>query len=195
MITTFNLTLRAATLILIIARAIYWFATSRQAQRAKPKQRRRTPDTIIIWASSLLVEILLITQLLGLNFLPFPAPASLQFLGFIAIIVGFTVCISARRTLGANWAHAAEYQIKPGHELVTTGVYRFIRHPIYAGLALAALGTELLVGSLLVIPLALVLVIFAQFQAAREETLLTQQFGQAYHHYTRHTHRYIPGIW
>ncbi|HJT87532.1 MAG TPA: isoprenylcysteine carboxylmethyltransferase family protein [Bryobacteraceae bacterium] len=85
--------------------------------------------------------------------------------------------------------------IQPGHTLVTSGLYRFIRHPSYLGLLLTALGWSfgfrsgvgLLLLALLIPPL------LARIHA--EENLLQSQFGEEYRAYVKRTSRLIPGIY
>jgi protein-S-isoprenylcysteine O-methyltransferase Ste14 len=85
--------------------------------------------------------------------------------------------------------------IQPGHTLVTTGVYRVIRHPSYLGLLLNSLGWGLafragagvLVTALLIPPL------LARIHS--EERLLREQFGDAYDAYCARTSRLIPGLY
>ncbi len=89
---------------------------------------------------SYLLGLLLILQLFGLPIVRFPYSFQAQLFGFMMVAVGIMISISARISLSTNWTHASEYQIKKKHELVTQGIYRFIRHPIYAGLFLAYVG-------------------------------------------------------
>jgi protein-S-isoprenylcysteine O-methyltransferase Ste14 len=85
--------------------------------------------------------------------------------------------------------------IQPGHTLVTTGIYKFIRHPSYLGLILNALGWALtfrsgpgvLVTALLLVPL------IARIRA--EEALLCAQFGAAYDAYKKRSWRLLPGLY
>jgi protein-S-isoprenylcysteine O-methyltransferase Ste14 len=85
--------------------------------------------------------------------------------------------------------------IQPGHQLVTTGPYRYIRHPSYLGLLISALGWGLAfntaVGALLA--LANIPPLVARMNA--EERLLSSQFGAAYEIYRAHTARLIPGVY
>jgi protein-S-isoprenylcysteine O-methyltransferase Ste14 len=67
-------------------------------------------------------------------------------LGAGICVFGLLVTVWARWTLGANWS--SEVAFKQGHELVKTGPYQFVRHPIYTGLLLMCLGTAVVVGEL-----------------------------------------------
>src|SRR5581483_960450 len=64
--------------------------------------------------------------------------------GVCVCVLGLFVTLWARWTLGANWSSSVTF--KQGHELIRTGLYRFVRHPIYTGLLVMALGTALDLG-------------------------------------------------
>ncbi len=85
--------------------------------------------------------------------------------------------------------------IQPGHELLTTGPYRTIRHPSYLGLMIGSLGWALAFrsGSGLVIAALTLLPLLARIDA--EERLLQSHFGAEYDAYRARTWRMIPGLW
>ncbi|MDR3406494.1 MAG: isoprenylcysteine carboxylmethyltransferase family protein [Chthoniobacter sp.] len=85
--------------------------------------------------------------------------------------------------------------IQPGHALVTTGIYRHIRHPSYLGLLLNAIGWSLAFrsGVGLVLTALTLLPLLARIHA--EEALLLSQFGPEYEAYRARTSRLIPGIY
>jgi protein-S-isoprenylcysteine O-methyltransferase Ste14 len=76
-------------------------------------------------------------------------------------------------------------------ELVETGVYAFVRHPIYGGLILAAFGWAIVRASLVAVALAVVLAVFLRVKSAREEAWLEQRFP-AYAAYRSRTPRLMP---
>lgn len=85
--------------------------------------------------------------------------------------------------------------IQPGHELVTDGIYRIIRHPSYLGMFVLMLGWALSFRSGIGVILAAFIIppMLARIQS--EETLLREQFGEEYDAYYRRTWRLIPGIY
>jgi protein-S-isoprenylcysteine O-methyltransferase Ste14 len=85
--------------------------------------------------------------------------------------------------------------IQPGHELVTDGPYRFIRHPSYLGMIILMLGWGLAFRSAPGVILALLIIPPLIARIRSEEALLRTQFGEQYDTYCRRTSRLIPGIY
>ncbi|HSA83915.1 MAG TPA: isoprenylcysteine carboxylmethyltransferase family protein, partial [Patescibacteria group bacterium] len=134
-------------------------------------------------------------QVIGIEILPFTPQTGILLFGFFLVVVGFLFSMLGRHSLGTNWAHALEYQIKKKQELVTRGIYRFIRHPIYSGFFLSILGLELVLGSYLSIVVLLIGIPVLNRQAGMEEKLLEEHFGKKYGAYKERTTRFIPLLW
>jgi protein-S-isoprenylcysteine O-methyltransferase Ste14 len=105
-------------------------------------------------------------------------------------VIGLGFSALARAWLGRNWS--AEVTVKDGHELVRSGPYALVRHPIYAGMLLALAGTALMVGKWrALIGLALVVVALLR-KLTVEERFMTEQFGEVYAHYRAEVSALIP---
>jgi protein-S-isoprenylcysteine O-methyltransferase Ste14 len=78
-------------------------------------------------------------------------------------------------------------------ELVDTGIYRHIRHPLYSGVILAAFGVALAHGHIVPIVVAAVIAVFFTFKSRFEESLLRQAYPD-YAAYMRRTGRFLPGL-
>ena len=118
-----------------------------------------------------------------------PSPA-IEIGGTALTVAGALIAVWARWHLGGNWSAAVT--IKERHSLVRTGPYRFVRHPIYTGLLLAAIGTAVAYGEVRGI-VAVGLAFLAWFtKSKREEAFLESQFGEAYQGYRRETKALIP---
>lgn len=187
--------IRTLALTALLARDVFWRVTERAADQAKPRTVKRTGKALIIRYLLLGLVLLTYAQLLGLKIVPFTTNSALQVLGFALLILGLYTSIRGRIDLGTNWAHGADYQIKDRHELITTGIYKLIRHPIYSGILVTAFGAQIIAASWLVlIPLAIG-PWFIYAQAKREEQLLTKSFGSAYMNYCKSSKRFIPHVW
>jgi len=109
------------------------------------------------------------------------------------VLAGLLVAYWARLHLGRNWS--GEVMVKVGHTLITSGPYRWVRHPIYAGMTLALIGTALASGALYgVIGFGLILFGFL-VRVRQEEALMRATFPGEYIEYSRHTARLIPGVY
>lgn len=113
------------------------------------------------------------------------------FYGGAAITVaGLLFAIWARLHIGRNWSSAVT--IKQNHELITTGPYRLVRHPIYTGLLLALLGSAIALTQIRGL-VAFPLFFFSLWYKLRlEEKWMRSQFGDAYLVYSRHTAALVP---
>jgi protein-S-isoprenylcysteine O-methyltransferase len=118
-------------------------------------------------------------------------PGLLPAIGSILCVAGIALAIWARLHLGRNWSPAPA--LKEGHELVTSGPYRLVRHPIYTGIITALFGSGL-VSIAALIALAVVGGMFI-WRVGAEERLMLQQFPDAYPEYKRHTRALIPHVW
>ena len=85
--------------------------------------------------------------------------------------------------------------VNKGHELATGGPFRILRHPIYMGLNLLALGTALWVPTAIVWAAFVLMAIGSDLRARAEETLLRQAFDSSYREYCARTRRFVPGIY
>jgi protein-S-isoprenylcysteine O-methyltransferase Ste14 len=110
-------------------------------------------------------------------------------IGALLFGCGIALAVWARLHLGRNWGMPTTQRAEP--ELVTSGPYRFVRHPIYTGLLTAMLGTAL-VNSLLGLIVVAVLVAYFYYCGIVEERNLTAAFPQAYPEYKSRTKMLIP---
>ena len=113
--------------------------------------------------------------------------------GCLLALTGAALVLRSRAALGPAWSFVP--RADPGTGLVTTGPYRFVRHPIYLGLALIAMGAALAFGS----PLAFLTVMFGivptfAWRARAEEHLLRRILGEAYETYQQRTKLIIPHL-
>jgi len=98
------------------------------------------------------------------------------------------------RTLGNNWSPFLE--IRESHELITTGVFRYIRHPMYASLLIGAVSSLFLTANMLVFAvIAMGVGCFIFTRLHDEELLMEKQFGEAYKNYKKNSKRLLPFIW
>jgi protein-S-isoprenylcysteine O-methyltransferase Ste14 len=114
----------------------------------------------------------------------------IQMAGAAILAASTLFAMWARLVLGAMWSPVAT--ARQGHELRTTGPYAVTRHPIYTSLIGMLLGSTLLSGSGIWVPILLAGTVLLWTKAATEERLLRRAFGEAYVRYQGHVPRLIP---
>lgn len=119
----------------------------------------------------------------------------LKIIGYILVLLGFTISLRSLKDLGANWTGMIEYRIKKGQTLTTQGVYKYIRHPIYSSVILELVGFELIANSWLFLIFLLGGIIVFTRHIKREDHLLEQKFGKEYQRYKANTKALLPFIY
>jgi protein-S-isoprenylcysteine O-methyltransferase Ste14 len=171
-----------------------------------PHQRRSRKTPVASRRERVREGILLTMSFAGLFILPviyvatgepqvadYPFHPLLAWLGtavFAAALIGF---YRTHRDLGRFWSVTLE--IRQTHELVTTGVYRHVRHPMYAAFFLWAVAQALLLPNWIAGPAGLVgFGTLFGLRVWREERMMEAAFGDAYRAYAARTWRVIPGV-
>lgn len=180
----------ALSALLWVLFSMYWSIAAKNSSRATRSETR---------GSRRVHEILLNVGLL-LLFIPVPgmtqrfAPLSpiVTAAGLAVQIACGALGIWARKHLGAHWS--GEITIKVDHQLIRTGPYRLIRHPIYTAMLGMFAGTAIVSGQTHAL-LGLALGVIAYWRKIRmEEENLNDAFGDAYHDYRRETWALVPGV-
>lgn len=170
---------------------MYWLASALKRKRTK---KRETYLDRLIYTVPLVVAFWFLFRpeahygSLGTRFLP--ADRSSVWLGVALTAAGTAFAIWARWHLGTNWSGVVT--LKEGHELIRTGPYRTVRHPIYTGILLALLGTAVAIGEVRGLIAAAVALASFYTKARREESFLTEEFGPAFAEHQRHTGMFLP---
>jgi len=120
----------------------------------------------------------------------FPRTYDLQLLGVILIWAGIGLALWARWHLGQYWS--GRITIKEGHQLIRTGPYARLRHPIYSGLILAVVGTAIEIDQWRAVASIGIVTLGFWIKGRREEGLLRQQFGAEFDEHRKHTGFLLP---
>src|SRR5579862_9608045 len=165
---------------------VYWLAASVGVKAGKSRLTR--------FAAVRLGVILVVLLLLRVKALKTNVVAHdpwLQGVGLAAFVLGLALAVWARIYLGRNWGMPMSEKIDP--ELVTTGPYRSIRHPIYSGILLAMIGTSMAVSLYWLVVVAILGAYFLH-SAFVEERFMITLFPDSYPDYKRSTKMLIPFI-
>jgi protein-S-isoprenylcysteine O-methyltransferase Ste14 len=115
-------------------------------------------------------------------------------IGLGGVASGLWLLYRSHADLGDNWSITLE--VRQEHQPKTDGIYRSVRHPMYAALLLYASGQTFLLPNWLVGPSYLVAVIsLVAFRLGAEERMMLQEFGGRYEEYAARTKRFLPRVW
>jgi protein-S-isoprenylcysteine O-methyltransferase Ste14 len=177
--------------VLWVAFIIYWrikAVDTKTTQRIEPVASR----TLRV-LTSLIAIILLSTTRIPLHWLYlqlWPTGFWSFWLGATVLVAGLLFAVWAREHLGRNWSSSVT--IKQGHELITTGPYAVVRHPIYTGILAGILGSAIAISQLRgFIALVLFFLIFRR-KLRMEEQWMRSEFGETYATYAHQTAALVP---
>jgi protein-S-isoprenylcysteine O-methyltransferase Ste14 len=177
-------TLKTAIAIAWIVFWVYWLASAFGVKEGRADRRRFPLNGL-----SALSVIVLLRVFRG-GSLTVHSPV-LGAIGAVVFACGIALAIWARIQLGRNWGMPMTQKDEP--ELVTSGPYRFVRHPIYSGLLVGLLGTALVTNLIGLIVVA-ILGGYFYFSASVEEKNLIAMFPTAYPKYRSATKMLIPFV-
>jgi protein-S-isoprenylcysteine O-methyltransferase Ste14 len=176
-----------------IAWTLYWWISS---AGTKTTQRSESLSSRLWHIVPLMIGVILIVSghisvsWLSIRLLPWTSAA--YWTGVVLLALGLAFTVWARRHLGRNWS--ATVTLKEGHQLIRTGPYRWVRHPIYTGLLIALLGSAIARGELRAV-IGLVIVAAAFIRKLRiEERWMCEHFKEEYERYSAAVPALIPGI-
>ncbi|HSZ35444.1 MAG TPA: isoprenylcysteine carboxylmethyltransferase family protein [Acidimicrobiales bacterium] len=174
-------------LVLWVAFWIYWLAAATTGVRAGRTRWGRFAGFRI----AVILLILLLVRTRTIKGQTLTSDPVLQAIGLVVFLAGLALAIWARRYLGQNWGMPMSEKVDP--ELVTTGPYRRVRHPIYSGLILAMIGTAIALSWYWLLAVVLVGSYFV-YSAVMEERYMAGLFPDTYPAYKRSTNMLVPFV-
>ena len=160
-------------------------------------ESRKSPLDIallaLMWIAGMILPLVAIFTPL-LSFADYPLHPIAFAIGTVVLCLGMWLFYRSHADLGENWSVSLE--IRENHQLVTSGVYRLMRHPMYTAIFLTALAQALLLSNWLAGPSCLLaFLVMLAVRLGREETMMLNKFGEAYGEYMKRTKRLIPHLW
>lgn len=172
---------------------LYWrikAVDTKSAQRIEPVASRVLRGLALVG-----VVVLLTTGRIPLPWLyreVWPSTIWSFWIGAAVTVGGLLFAVWARRHLASNWSSAVT--IKQDHELITTGPYALVRHPIYTGILAGFLGSAIAIAQVRGI-IGFVVVFVALWAKLRiEENWMRSQFGETYARYAKRTTALVPFV-
>lgn len=183
--------------IISVCWVVFWVYWSFASPRRRHARRKVTRAFTVVNTGLLYLGFLFVLSgrsapaLLGLLFVPQAIP--MYVLGTVLTIAGVAFAIWSRQSLRNNWS--GEVAILEGQEFMRSGPYAVVRHPIYAGMLLALLGTTL-VSATVASLLGLIFAVLSLWQKAwTEEQFLRVEYGEQYAKYRREVKFLIPFVY
>lgn len=170
---------------------VYWIIGAANTRRTAQKESfasRYGVMLLVVTSYVLMFDNAADIGVLGTRFLPRTLPIAIA--GIVVTWLGVGLACWARIHLGRNWS--GRVTIKEGHELIRTGPYSHLRHPIYTGLITGGVGAVLFVGHWRTVLGLVILVVGFSMKAKKEESMLSQQFGEAFQEHRKHTGFLLP---
>ncbi len=170
----------------------YWAVAAAGAKRSTGRRRWRREiglRLVVILLIAVVLQSRTLRQFLVETQRSTSHSGILGWTGVALCLFGFSLAINARRHLGRNWGLPMSRKEQP--ELVTSGPYELIRHPIYTGLILAMFGSAIGVNvfwALLLVPVG----VYFIYSARREEAVMLQLFPEQYAAYMARTGMLAP---
>jgi protein-S-isoprenylcysteine O-methyltransferase Ste14 len=181
----------------ILAMAAIRGPHGRKSAKVKIIKKCRTPLEmgllVLMWLGGVILPVLwVVTPMLsvadyGLHPVPFA-------IGVLVFSAGLWLFHRSHEDLSTNWSVSLD--VRENHTLITSGVYRRIRHPMYAAIFLQAVGQALFVPNWIAGPFSLgAFVLMFCCRVGPEERMMLEHFGGEYQNYQRSSKRLIPGVW
>lgn len=193
--------IRAVYICWIIYAVFYWVIRRYEKEHDLVKTRQlanlnKAYSFYALLILTIVVDRFVVPRTPGFHFTNDPALyESLATLGYVLMSIGLLIVISARITLNGFWGGGIFIYDPSFKEFVQSGLYRIVRHPVYFGQLLLALGMVFIMNiwALWFFPLGAAA--FNVFRARAEEADLHKRIGDAYEKYRDKTHFMFPGIW
>jgi len=181
-----------ASIVMVVIRAPYG-QRSRTVPIAKSQKGRLEIVLLTIaWIAFFLPLIWIVTPLFA--FADYPLHAVPLVAGTLCLALGLWLFHRSHADLGTNWS--ITLQMRENHELVTQGVYRWVRHPMYLAFLIYSIGQALAVPNWFVGPsYGVAMLLLVALRVGPEEQMMLEEFGKDYEEYSAATKRLVPGIW
>src|ERR1700685_2472626 len=182
----------AATVMMLAIRAPH----GHRSRSVKVVKSHKTPLEIgllfLAWVGSFVPLIWVASP--AFSFAEYPPRRGPFVAGVMCLVIGLWLFYRSHADLGTNWSITLE--VREEHRLITQGVYRRIRHPMYFALALYSIGQSLIIPNWVAGPSNLIaFAILCALRVRAEERMMVEEFGDEYEAYSARTKRLIPGVW
>jgi protein-S-isoprenylcysteine O-methyltransferase Ste14 len=182
----------ASTVVMIAIRAPH----GRRSRNVKVATSHKTPlETgllVLAWIGFLVPLVWVASR--AFSFAEYSLGTGPFVAGVMCLVIGLWLFYRSHSDLGTNWSVTLE--VREQHRLITQGIYRHIRHPMYLAIALYSIGQALVIPNWVAGPSNLIaFAILLALRLRAEERMMVEEFGDEYAAYSARTKRLIPGVW
>src|ERR1700685_2751733 len=160
---------------------IIWAIWTKPTQRRESLAARSLYGLVMLAASYVMFSGRFLGSWFFLHL--YPPTRWVEILGIVVTAAGLGLALWARAVIGGNWSGAVS--VKVGHELVRTGPYHWVRHPIYSGITLALFGTALGIDQTRAFVAVVLMYASLKIKSRLEERVMGGVFGAQYEEYRR----------
>jgi len=181
-----------ANIVMVVIRAPHG---KRSRTTPVAKSSKGTLEVILLtvaWIAFFIPLVWIVTPLFEFADYPlYPIPFAT---GIVFLVIGLWLFHQSHMDLGTNWS--ITLQMREKHQLITNGVYRRVRHPMYLALLIYSVGQALVIPNWLAGPsYGTAMVLLIVFRLGPEERMMLEAFGKDYEDYQARSKRLIPGVW
>ncbi len=182
----------AASVVMVAIRAPH----GQRSRGVKVVKNRKGKQEVILltlaWLGFLVPLVWVVSP--AFSFAEYPLRVGPLIVGVVCLVVGLWLLHRSHADLGTNWS--VTLQVREQHRLITNGIYRHTRHPMYLALFVYSLGQVLVLPNWIAGPSYLIAfgILFA-CRVLNEERMMIEEFGDEYTAYMARTKRLVPGIW
>ena len=181
-----------ASVVMVVIRAPHGHRSGKVAVVKSRKGRLEIVLLTIAWVAFFLPLIWIVAP--WFEFADYPLHPVPLAAGALCLAIGLWLFHRSHVDLGTNWSISLEVREK--HQLITHGVYRWVRHPMYSALLIYSLGQALVLPNWFVSPsYGFAMVLLFALRVGPEERMMLEEFGKDYKAYMATTKRLVPGVW
>lgn len=169
---------------------LVWWLAAFFVKRTVERQSMFTRLMTVVATAAAVVLMFAARLPLGLRLPILPHTPAAGAAGAAICVLGFAFTFWARFTIGRNWSGTVTF--KQDHELIQSGPYRLVRHPIYTGVLTMMLGSVLFVGTRAALLAFVMLCVGFKVKSRQEEEMMMKHFPDAYARYKARVRALLP---
>lgn len=185
-------TILAANIVMVIIRAPHGQRSRGVAVATSRRGRLEILLLTFAWVAFFVPLLWVATPLFA--FADYPLHLVPLLAGIACFAAGLWLFARSHADLGTNWSITLE--VRESHQLVTRGIYRRVRHPMYLALLVYSVGQALALPNWVAAPsYGVAMALLFALRLGPEERMMRERFGEDYEAYRKRTKRLVPGVW